>query len=213
MFIRFKIIVACFGLLIIISSCRTSTNSPEQTTGQVQEQKVNPTEYQEFAGKFVAHVLPFSVPGDIDNKSDLDKKFIRDMLSATFTPAFGGEDILPSISDNIDNSKYFAGPKLKIDSFNAYVIHKQGEDDYYFLCLFDKNGRFTDGTWIAFTEGSDDDGTIRQASINKDGSIEISQYNVLKGKPDRTSSERHFYEITSQGKIRDLKENANPANS
>jgi len=82
-----------------------------------------------------------------------------------------------------------------------------------FCVFFDKKGKFTDGTWIAFTEGSNDDGTVREASINDDGSIEISQYNILKGKADRTGAERHFYEITPQGKIRDLKENSTPGNA
>jgi hypothetical protein len=207
-----------FGIALLLFGCRSTPKAGETNDGSVETgQPVNATEYQEFSHKFKARDLPFALPGDATTAKDteLDKKYIKAMLAADFMRAFGKEDEVPRITENIDDAKtkYFAGAKLKLDSFDGYIIHKQGDDDYYFLCLFDKQGKFTDGTWIAFTEGTNDDGTIREASINADGSIEISQYNVLKGKPDKGSAERHFYEITNKGKIRDLKENASQGNA
>jgi hypothetical protein len=213
MFIRFRALLLYFGLAISLIACHSNSNSTSQSTNQVSGQPANPSEYQEFVSKFKDHAPPVSVPADMEDKTQLDKKFIADMLAIEFTPAFGSEDILPAINDNIETAKYFAGARIKLDSVDAFIIHKQGEDDYYFLCLFDKTGKLTDGTCIAFTEGTTADGSVRQASIDKDGSFEISQFDVIKGKPDKASSERHFYEVTSKGKIRDLKENANPANS
>ena len=181
------------------------------------DNSANKSEYQEFSQKFTARNLPFALPGDMDDKNatELDKKYIKDLLTVAFTPAFGKDDVLPGLNDNIDvpTTKYYSSVKLKLDSFDAYVIHKQDDDDYFFLCIFDKQGRFMDGTCIAFTEGSDADGTIREASINEDCSIEISQHNVLNGKVDQSEAERHFYVITSHGKIRDLKENAISGNA
>jgi len=205
-------------LALLLSACHSSapnsTGQADQPATSNPTATANPSEYQEFALKFPLQKMPCNLPGDFQkNGTELDKKYVKDLLSGSFTPAFGHEDILPSITDNVEAAKYFAGGRLKLDSFDGYVVHKQADDDYYFLCIFDKQGNFTDGTWIAFTEGSNDDGTVREASINDDGSIEISQYDVLKGKPNQSGAERHFYIITSQGKIKDMKENATPAHA
>src|SRR6185437_408842 len=168
--------------------------------------------YQEFAMKFKQQTLPLALPvkTGTSNPQELDKKYISSVLNGNFTPAFGNEDILPGLSDNSDAAKYYACAKITLDSFSGYIVDKQGEDDYYYLCLFDKTGKFTDGMCISFKEGTDADGTARESAINEDGSIEISQYNIVKGKADHNGAERHFYEITNEGKIRDLKNNANP---
>jgi hypothetical protein len=198
-------------------SCDSHVDS--NTTSQVKVVDVpnqpTPSDYQEFSTKFNLQTLPLALPfkSAEDKQQELDKKFIKSVLNGTITPAFGTEDILPGLSDNIDAAKYYACAKVKLDSFSGYIVHKAGEDDYYFLCLFDKTGKYTDGMCVAFTEGTDADGTIREAAVNDDGSIEISQHNIVKGKPEREGAERHFYEITNDGKIRDLKSNAEPSHA
>ena len=204
---------------IALISCSGSHDNPSD---QSSNQTLSPaataasiSEYQEFIQKFKAQALPVALPGnnDADSAKELDKKYIKDLLNGNFSLAFGTEDVLPGIADNLDEVKYFTCGKVKLDSFSGYIIHKEGEDEYYYLCLFDKTGRFTDGMCIAFKEGTNVDGTIRQSSINDDGSIEISQHNMIKGKRDMEGSERHFYEITTDGKIRDLKNDANPSHT
>jgi len=201
-------IVSCSNSHDTPNNQANQTNSPAATAASVNE-------YQEFDQKFKTQVLPVALPGNMnsDSAKELDKKYIKDLLSAGFSLAFGTEDVLPGITDNMDAVKYFSFGKVKLDSFSGYIIRKEGEDDYYYLCLFDKTGKFTDGMCIAFKEGSDDDGTVRQSSINDDGSIEISQHNMIKGKRDLEGAERHFYEITNEGKIRDLKNDANPSHT
>ena len=207
------------GILFALTACNSnsqqSTGLNTNTSVQTAPATANPSEFAEFVQKFKPHALPYALPTDIkdDKDNELDKKYVKDLLTQAVTPAFGSEDVLPGIADNIDAAKYHSCASLKLDSFTGYIIHKEGDDDYYFLYLFDKSGKCTDGMCIAFTEGSNDDGTIREAAINDDGSIEISQSNVQKGKADNESAERHFYEITVDGKIHDLKSNANPSNT
>ena len=214
---RFRNLVSTACLALALTACHNSHPDSNQTS-EVTTAVTNPasqSDYQDFVLKFKSQTLPMALPLNTEEAKplELDKKYIKAILSVNFTPAFGTEDILPALSDNIDGVKYFACGKVKLDSFSGYIVYKQGEDDYYYLCLFDRNGKFTDGMCIAFREGSNADGTIRESSINDDGSIEISQYNEAQGKPDREGAERHFYEITNQGKIRDLKSNAEPSHT
>ena len=208
----FLSILLAFGLMSCNSHVDSNTNNPVKTEVVAQPA---PSDYQEFSTKFNPKALPLALPfkTEDDKQPELDKKFIKSVLNVRITPAFGTEDILPAISDNIEGAKYYACGKVKLDSFSGYIIHKAGEDDYYFICLFDKSGKFTDGMCVAFKEGTDADGTIREASLNDDGSIEISQRNIVKGKPEREGAERHFYEITNDGRIRDLKSNAEPSHA
>ncbi len=208
------IIIAGFGFF----ACNSNHDQTSNQTNQANQPAATAStvsEFQEFTAKFKSKPLPLALPGNVDADSakELDKKYIKDILNSTFSPAFGSEDVLPGIADNMDAAKYFSCGSVKLDSFTGYIIHKEGEDDYYFLCLFDKSGKFTDGMCIAFKEGSNDDGTIRESSINDDGSIEISQHNMTSGKRDPEGAERHFYEITNEGKIRDLKNNASPSHA
>ena len=206
-------------MALALMSCGSHVDSDNNNiTNQVKTDTPNQpaiSDYQEFSTKFNPQALPLALPlkSDDNKPQELDKKFIKSVLNVNITPAFGTEDILPGLSDNMDGAKYFACSKVKLDSFTGYIVYKAGEDDYYFLCLFDKTGKFTDGMCVAFKEGTDADGTVREAALNDDGSIEISQHNIIKGKPEREGSERHFYEITNEGKIRDLKSNAAPSHA
>jgi len=207
----FSILLAC-GFMGCASHVDSNATNPAKTEVVAQPA---PSDYEEFSTKFNLQALPLALPfkTEEDKQAELDKKFVKTVLNVNITPAFGSEDILPAISDNMEGAKYYACAKVKLDSFSGYIIHKAGEDDYYFICLFDKNGKFTDGMCVAFKEGTDADGTIREASLNDDGSIEISQRNIVKGKPEREGAERHFYEITNNGRIRDLKSNAEPSHA
>jgi hypothetical protein len=212
-----RVLAYCF--LIFLISCHSSTPNAVQdnSSGNPGNPAVK-SEYDEFASKFKAAKLPYNLPGDAQegNSPELDKKYVKNFLSSKFSPALSEDlDGLPGITDNMESAKYYACAKLKLDSFDGYIVFKQNEDAYYFLCIFDRKGNFTDGTWISFTEGSESDGTVREAAINNDGSLEIivSQYNVTNGKPEKNAAEHHFFEVTSTGKIRDMKENTNPAHT
>ena len=204
-------------MALAITSCNSQVDSTNNTTTVKADTPNQPatSDYKEFSSKFNLANLPLALPfkADEDKSQELDKKFIKTLLNVNITPAFGTEDILPAMGDNIEGAKYYACAKVKLDSFSGYIVHKAGEDDYYFLCVFDKSGKFTDGMCVAFKEGNDADGTLREAALNDDGSIEISQRNIVKGKPEREGAERHFYEITNEGKIRDLKSNAQPSHA
>ncbi len=217
MSIGFKSPILMAWMALSLVSCTGNHTDSNQTsdTKTLVTSEAGGGAYQEFAMNFKLQPLPLALPvnADTGKARELDRKYIKGILDVHLTPAFGNEDILPELSDNMDAAKYYACARVTLDSFSGYIVDKQGEDDYYYLCLFDKNGRFTDGMCIAFKEGTDADGTARESAINEDGSIEISQYNIVKGKPDHEGAERHFYEITNEGKIRDLKNNASPSHT
>src|SRR6185312_5823677 len=88
------IIVSGFGLF----ACNSNHDQTSNQTNQVNTPAPTATsvsEFQEFTAKFKSKALPLALPGsvDADSAKELDKKYIKDILNSTFSPAFGSEDV------------------------------------------------------------------------------------------------------------------------
>src|SRR5690348_4713184 len=126
-----------FSFAVTLISCHSSNTTQNQDTSSANADKpADITEYQQFRDIFQSASLPFTLPpSESQNKSakEIDKKYIKELLTQKFTLALSEDDGLPALTDNMDAVKYFAEARLKLDSFDGYIIHKQNNDDYYYL--------------------------------------------------------------------------------
>src|ERR1035437_7539962 len=98
----FRISIYIFCISTFFLSCnstpKTGSQSEEKT---VTDNQVNTSEYKDFSQKFDKHNLPYSLPAATEaNLPELDKKYINDLLTGEFTPAFGKDDVLPKLAED-----------------------------------------------------------------------------------------------------------------
>lgn len=195
------------GLLVLLTAC----NSPEVKQDNSGSSLDSKAAFEQFSKNFKVVSLPFLVPNPDTSgkKGEINRELIEALFNQkSFKPAFDEKDV-PDLAENIQSANFFYEAMWQTDGYQAFVIHKEDEDSYWYLATFDKEGQFIDGMCVAFQIGDDETGkATRSGQIGDDQSVMIRQSEG--GEKDDSQAQARFYEIATDGRIVPLKD-SNPA--
>jgi hypothetical protein len=192
------------SLLILLTACNSSPNKPDNKVSSLDSKAA----FEQFSKNFKTVTLPFLVPGPDTSgkKAEISRELIASLFTQrSFKPAFDEKDV-PDLAENMQSSNFFYEAMWQTDGYQAFVVSKSDEDNYWYLATFDKEGIFIDGMCIAFQIGDDEIGKAQRTSqIGDDQSVMIRQ-SEGGGEKNGSEDQTRFYEIATDGRIVPLKD-------